>query len=181
MSTFTLHTLRHVGVWRALYNSWWHSKKMSLTGTSTILEFPGWRMEFGRVLQHQSGHLEVTVRSSAPRDIPFQEAPSFQSAMGFEVHSFSGVSPADCWKPSNAKPEPEPWGSSPQKWSQNQFCLSLNIEGHIALGSSLPLWTPLTVSEIVTQEQWPQNLCVTANKLCIARDSGEGFKNYELL
>lgn len=33
MSTFTLRTLRHAGVWRVHYNSWWHSKKVSLTGT----------------------------------------------------------------------------------------------------------------------------------------------------
>ena len=81
--------LRHVEVRRVLYNSWWHSKKVSLTSTSTILEFPVCRMEFGRVLPHQSGHLDVMVCSSAPKGVPFQESPSFQSAVGFEVHSFT--------------------------------------------------------------------------------------------
>lgn len=96
--------LRHVGVRRVLYNSWWRSKKMSLTGTSTLLEFPVWGTEFGKVFLHQSGHLRVTVRSLTPKGIPFQESPSFQLAVGLAVHSFAGISSLSHWKP------PQAWG-----------------------------------------------------------------------
>lgn len=110
--------LRHVGVRRVLYNSWWRSKKMSLTGTSTLLEFPVWGTEFGKVFLHQSGHLRVTVRSLAPKGIPFQDSPSFQLAVGLAVHSFAGISSLSHWKPPKPEVCSEPWVHKqyPQEW-----------------------------------------------------------------
>lgn len=144
--------LRHVGVEEYFYNSWCQSKKTS--GTSSILDFPAWRMAFGRVLQQPSGHLELTVCSSAPKGIPLQESPSSQSAAGSEVHSFTGIIRDSHWKPSNHKARSEAWGPSRRKWSDEwPLLVSEHWRTH-ALGSSKPLWTPLTMlwAENITQK-----------------------------
>lgn len=46
-------------------------------------------LESGRACLHQSGHLEVTVWSSVPKGIAFQEPPSLLSGGGSEVHSLT--------------------------------------------------------------------------------------------
>lgn len=139
---------------RALYNPWWRSKKMSLSGTSTILEFPVWRTEFGRVLPHPSGHLDVTVLQ-LQEAFPARSLRLFSLQLGLKFTP-SQASPLGPWQPSSRRPALSPGVPHPRsQWER--AALSPDAEGHVLLGSLRPLWTPLTMS-------WTENVTDNGGK-----------------
>lgn len=148
---------------------------MSFSSTSTILEFPVWRTAFGRVLQHQSGHLEVTVCSSAPKGIPFQESPSLQ--VGCEVHSFTGISPPSI---AGNLPTPRPALNPGVHHHRSgvrmtSACLCTLKDTH----SWLFYATLNTTDHVVDREHNTENnswKTITLNKLWVTTDGGGGFK-----